>query len=171
MFRGRLKSCWYKWRGNVRTMGISNRTLCWYRSHDELWISRYIMERICENHNILVSWHPKPIKEIGMVLTLHKLYTLSMRLSGNKELFTKIIDKLKVNHEKHIKVYGDNNDERIQVNTKQHPLINLHMVLLIEVSLEFQEASEEWKGYIEDRRPASNMDPYLVTSIMRNRHY
>ena len=36
-----------------------------------------------------------------------------MRLSGNKELFTKIIDKLKVNHEKHIKVYGDNNDERL----------------------------------------------------------
>ena len=41
------------------------------------------------------------------------------------------------------------------------------MVLLIEaLLLEFQEVSEEWKGYIEDRRPASNMDPYLVTSII-----
>ena len=30
----------------------------------------------------------------------------------------------------------------------------------------FTGATENRKGYFEDRRPASNMDPYLVTSLL-----
>ena len=39
------------------------------------------------------------------------------------------------------------------------------MVLLIEVpQSEFLDKVKKMVGYFEDRRPASNMDPYVVTS-------
>ena len=26
--------------------------------------------------------------------------------------------------------------------------------------------AKDWKGYLEDRRPASNADPYLITNLI-----
>ena len=32
-------------------------------SGDQLWVSRWIMERVSEKYNSFISWEPKPIKE------------------------------------------------------------------------------------------------------------
>ena len=46
-------------------------------------------------------------------------------------------------------------------------MIDLVLVLLIEASVRVPNKTlDDEKGYFEDRRPSSNMDPYLVSSLL-----
>ena len=36
------------------------------------------------------------------------------------------------------------------------------------IPLEISMPANDWKGYLEDRRPASNADPYRIVSMMIN---
>ena len=140
---------------------------------DQLWASRYILERICEKRGVTVNWNPKPIEGDGNwnKSGCHTNFsTKKMREDGNREIFLTAIENLKVNHQKHINAYGDDNHKRL---TGKHETASFKEFSYgvgdrgASIRIPYNLHINDYKrGYLEDRRPASNMDPYIVTSLI-----
>lgn len=136
---------------------------------DQLWISRYILDRVAEKHNVNVSLHPKPIKGDWNGTGCHVNFSnREMREEGGLNLIKETMLKLEANHMKHIEVYGLHNEQRL---TGEHETSGIHEFSFgystRDTSIRIPaQAIVEGKGYFEDRRPASNCDPYQVSLRM-----
>jgi len=137
------------------------------QSGDQLWLSRYLMQRVCEDFGIRVSFDPKPMSGDWNGAGCHTNYsTEEMRQDGGYDAIIKAIEKLGAKHEEHIAVYGKGNERRLTGAHETAPINQFsygvaHRGASIRIP---RQAKLEGKGYFEDRRPASNMDPYVVTA-------
>jgi len=91
-----------------------------------------------------------------------------MRASGGYAVIKEAIAKLGRKHEEHMKHYGTGNELRM---TGEHETCSYNEfrsgVADRGASIRIPTDTEKTDcGYFEDRRPASNMDPYLVTSMI-----
>lgn len=135
-------------------------------SGDHLWISRYLMIRVCEAMGVNVTFDPKPCSGDWNGAGCHTNFsTAPMRADGGWAHIIAAIEKLGKKHAEHIKVYGEGNERRL---TGHHETASIdkfsYGVANRGASIRIpREAETNKKGYFEDRRPASNMDPYVVT--------
>merc|ERR1719335_2066156 len=83
-------------------------------SGDHMWMSRYLMIRVCEMLGVNVSFDPKPIPGDWNGAGCHTNYsTKSMREAGGYAKIIAAIEKLGKKHEEHIAAYGEGNERRL----------------------------------------------------------
>ncbi len=136
------------------------------KSADDLWVSRYLLHRICESYGVSATLEPKPMMGDWNGSGLHTNFSNSaMRSAGSEQLFKDICELLGKYHREHIELYGSGNELRLTgLHETQHIDAFSYGVSDRGASIRIPISTVEnnWKGYLEDRRPASNGNPYLI---------
>ena len=137
---------------------------------DHLWIARWLLYRLAEDHEIEIRLDNKPEKGAWNGAGMHANFSTDDTRDPNKgkDAIKNAINKLEKTHKEHISVYGHGLEERL---TGGYETSSIHAFSADEAnrgsSIRIpRPVATKGYGYFEDRRPGANSDPYLVAAML-----
>ncbi|MFM7023829.1 MAG: glutamine synthetase beta-grasp domain-containing protein [Flavobacteriales bacterium] len=136
---------------------------------DQIWVARYFLERTAEKYGIAINWHCKPLGATDWNGSgMHANFSnTALRTSGSKDVYDTICKAFAPVVKEHIAVYGADNHLRL---TGKHETQSIDKFSYgvsdrgASIRIPIATVENNWKGWLEDRRPNSAADPYKVAA-------
>jgi glutamine synthetase len=139
---------------------------------DQIWVARFLLERTAEKYGVAVDWNPKPLgKDLDWNGSgMHANFSNGlMRTCGDKAVFMAICEEFGKHIQEHIDVYGAGNDQRLTGKHETAAITDFTYGVSdrgSSIRIPVGTVEDGWKGRLEDRRPASNGDPYKIGAVI-----
>ncbi len=138
------------------------------KAADEVWVARYLLLRLCEGYGVDIEWHCKPLKGDWNGSGMHANFSTEyLRDVGGKDYFEALMAAFEAHANEHIAVYGPDNHLRLtglhetqSIDKFNYGIANRGASIRVPHSF----VNNGYKGYLEDRRPNSQGDPYQIAS-------
>ena len=138
------------------------------KAGDDMWVARYLMSRLAEKYGIDIEFHCKPIRGDWNGSGMHTNFSFDkLRDEGGKDFFEKLMAAFDKYRDEHIAAYGPDNHLRLtglhetqSIDTFSYGVADRGASIRIPHSF----VNSGFKGYLEDRRPNSQADPYKLLS-------
>ena len=139
------------------------------KAADEMWMARYLMLRLTEKYGVDIEFHCKPLGDTdwngsGMHCNFS---TTFLRETGGKEYFEALMKAFADHREEHIAVYGPDNQMRLTGKHETAAIGDFTYGVAdrgASIRVPHSFVNNGYKGYLEDRRPNSQGDPYQIAS-------
>ncbi|MFQ3352097.1 MAG: glutamine synthetase [Candidatus Marivariicella framensis] len=136
------------------------------KAGDEIWIARYLLDRLTEKYGYYIDYHPKPIKGDWNGSGMHANFSNTLlRTCGSQKTYEAVCESFRAVVKEHMSVYGQFNEQRLtglhetaSINDFSYGISDRGASIRIPIIT----VEQGWKGWLEDRRPASNGDPYKI---------
>jgi glutamine synthetase len=139
------------------------------KAGDEMWVARYLLERLAEEYGLGIEYHPKPLGDTDWNGSgMHANFSnTTLRTCGSKETYETICEAFRPVVKEHIDVYGAYNDQRLTGDHETQSINEFSYGVSdrgASIRIPIMTVEKGWKGWLEDRRPASNGDPYKIAA-------
>ena len=138
---------------------------------DQIWVARYLLERIGEKYGVSINWHCKPLGQLdwnGSGMHANFSNTL-LRTANSKAKFEAVCEAFRPAVAECIAVYGADNDQRLTGKHETASITDFSFGVSdrgASIRIPLYAVDHNWSGYLEDRRPNSAADPYKVAAVI-----
>ncbi|RCS28008.1 glutamine synthetase [Polaribacter sp. WD7] len=139
------------------------------KAGDEIWIARYLLQRLTEDKGMYIEYHPKPLGDTDWNGSgMHANFSnTTLRTCGDKDVYAKICEAFRPVVDEHIAVYGAHNEERLTGKHETAAITDFSWGVSdrgASIRIPLIAVEKGYKGWLEDRRPSSNGDPYKIAA-------
>lgn len=135
-----------------------------------MWIARYLLNRCAEEFGLSISLEPKIFADFNGSGCHTNFSTKTMRAgTGKMKYIEDMMSLFEKKHTLHLELYGADNHKRLTGHHETSSMTKFSYGCgnrACSFRIPTQTMHDDGKGYIEDRRPASNIDPYAVSAIV-----